>query len=964
MAEREEYWYLDPEIDGSKITVPELRSILLKHGVTYPSSAKKPALLALFEENVLPQAAKLQRAQARTKRSSRGIEDVPSSAASTTTDEAEDETLLAPPPPSARRTSRRTRAVSEEEPIRTTRSSRTPLRTVPTKHARGSDAEVEEQPAVRRNRKSATPAVKREPVESVIGRRQDEDSPFTQDNPFQSGSSPVPDTAARERRRRTLGTDQKERRRSDAYRRKTYQPKVEQLDQGIVVPTRRTFDVPVSRMPKQEPVEESDGVEAGEEFTPEEQLELVRERARAGEVDILPPRRRKQRAKATGTLKAFSLTLLGTAAALLGGVWRQEKLAVGFCGIGRESTSLAGVEVPEWASDIIPQCEPCPPHATCYQNLELVCDKDFVKKDHPLSLGGLIPLPATCEPDTEKTRRIGVVANRAVQLLRERNAKYECGETDAEGNLVESPQISEGDLKKELSSMKRKGMSQEEFDDLFESAIGEVVRRDETIESSDGNSNGRRLASNSLANLPLGCSIKRSLRHALERYLWQLAVIIVILTSGAYGRYSITSNRAMETRAKQLAGDVFDRLANQAALHRGDPGRYPEQGMSMTHLRDDVLRNEFSSARRHQLWARVQKKVEHNSNIRAAVRETHSGDVARMWEWVGPVQLLEDGRGSERRESGRYSYGTAIASSPPDNSSIAYIIFSRASHKRTHLNLTTGTATKSTSRPPFALSNPHSEISHNGKCKSSYGCGNQFSACDMDERGPTATTNEFDTTAFCNDTILRPNKTINWRTMANSVKIWCMGLWHGGYRTGMYGDGRTNGSRITRCLDDGGTVMTDRKTTTSKHALLTGDAVPLIRPLRLWRDSAQEQVNVPKTRRTYCKGKDCKKHTQHKVTQYKAGKASLFAQGKRRYDRKQSGYGGQTKPVFHKRAKTTKKVVLRLECTQCKSFLADRAGHSESFTHTDGEARIAGKRKRMPVTIMGCTLHMHQMELG
>ena len=45
--------------------------------------------------------------------------------------------------------------------------------------------------------------------------------------------------------------------------------------------------------------------------------------------------------------------------------------------------------------------------------------------------------------------------------------------------------------------------------------------------------------------------------------------------------------------------------------------------------------------------------------------------------------------------------------------------------------------------------------------------------------------------------------------------------------------------------------------------------------------------------------------------------ASLFAQGKRRYDRKQSGYGGQTKPVFHKKAKTTKKVVLRLECTSC-----------------------------------------------
>ncbi|SPO06614.1 probable 60S ribosomal protein L44 [Cephalotrichum gorgonifer] len=78
-------------------------------------------------------------------------------------------------------------------------------------------------------------------------------------------------------------------------------------------------------------------------------------------------------------------------------------------------------------------------------------------------------------------------------------------------------------------------------------------------------------------------------------------------------------------------------------------------------------------------------------------------------------------------------------------------------------------------------------------------------------------------------------------------------------------------------------------------------------------------VNIPKTRNTYCKGKECRKHTAHKVTQYKAGKASLFAQGKRRYDRKQSGYGGQTKPVFHKKAKTTKKIVLRLECVKCKT---------------------------------------------
>ncbi|CAI2180349.1 9392_t:CDS:2 [Funneliformis geosporum] len=81
---------------------------------------------------------------------------------------------------------------------------------------------------------------------------------------------------------------------------------------------------------------------------------------------------------------------------------------------------------------------------------------------------------------------------------------------------------------------------------------------------------------------------------------------------------------------------------------------------------------------------------------------------------------------------------------------------------------------------------------------------------------------------------------------------------------------------------------------------------------------SNRKVNVPKTRNTYCKGKNCRKHTLHKVSQYKKGKDSLYAQGKRRYDRKQSGYGGQTKPVFHKKAKTTKKIVLRLECQSCK----------------------------------------------
>ncbi|XP_059886438.1 large ribosomal subunit protein eL42-like [Delphinus delphis] len=93
-----------------------------------------------------------------------------------------------------------------------------------------------------------------------------------------------------------------------------------------------------------------------------------------------------------------------------------------------------------------------------------------------------------------------------------------------------------------------------------------------------------------------------------------------------------------------------------------------------------------------------------------------------------------------------------------------------------------------------------------------------------------------------------------------------------------------------------------------------------VRPLSFRVDGTlTNTVNIPKTCWTFCK--ELGKHQPHKVTQYKKGKESLYAQGKRLYDRKQSDYGGQTKPIFQKKAKTTKKTVLRFECVEpnCRS---------------------------------------------
>ena len=109
--------------------------------------------------------------------------------------------------------------------------------------------------------------------------------------------------------------------------------------------------------------------------------------------------------------------------------------------------------------------------------------------------------------------------------------------------------------------------------------------------------------------------------------------------------------RSDGARVPQLVSSTLDRLATQAALHT--QGASPEPWISMGQMRDDVLRNEFSIKRREEIWNKVQGIVERNANVRASVREGRSGDVSRVWEWVGSVGALDDSWLAERGSGGK-----------------------------------------------------------------------------------------------------------------------------------------------------------------------------------------------------------------------------------------------------------------------------------------------------------------------
>ena len=488
--------YLQPSFDPSSITMPRLRNILMSHDIQYPASAKKAELVDVFNQSLKPKSRRLLAARDRVRRTSAGITNMPSSQESTVDGDEDDRSSMPPPPvpdtPRQRKSRKGGRPNSEDTIQESLEASATSVgKRSSSKHSRQSDTETEPElprPATRKPRKSEVkPRIKTEETEETPVRPPMPGSAFSDENPFQSGSSPL---ALEANRRRSAGISI-ERKKNSSSRRRTEGvfssgSGSEQTD-GIVVPTSKTFEMPVSSLKKPRiKTEPADGLEAGEEFAPEEQLELVRQRAANGERDILPPRANRLLRKRNRVPKSLPWMVL---TALLGGYatwYRQEKLAVGYCGIGRSSDAISNVQIPEWASALQPTCEPCPQHAICYADMETRCERDFVLQPHPLSLGGLVPFPPSCEPDGEKVRKVKAVADRAVEELRERKAHAECGTLkDTKGKVV-SPEMGEQDLKQEVAKKRRRSMTEVEFEDLWKGALGEIIGRDEIVQSTDG----------------------------------------------------------------------------------------------------------------------------------------------------------------------------------------------------------------------------------------------------------------------------------------------------------------------------------------------------------------------------------------------------------------------------------------------------------------------------------------------
>lgn len=500
MSDSDSLDYLQSDFDPKSLTVPRLRSILVNYGVNYPSTAKKAQLIQILVDQILPQKSRILKERERARRSSKGIVNADPR------ESIEPEDIL-PYPRTPRRSTRNiiSRIEDEEESknklLFRKEKSQSPSKRMPrasSKHARVSDTEVgidvDARKKFLRHRKSEATAL---PVPAATWNKPDISneppalevlkervSSFGYDNPFQSGSSPTSGISP-ERRRKSSGIP-KERRKTIGQA-KTRKSEILQVDHEIYNPSAKHFNIPLA--PDHLKAVDNIEIEPSEEFTHEEQLELVKERAAKGVYNV-NPNRKKFKSTNNFRLKGPLWALMSFAFCCYSMWYRQEKIAVGYCDAGRKAVPLVSLnwELPNWARILIePGCEPCPHNAVCTDGMNIQCKPDFLLKSHPLSLAGLIPLAPTCEPDGGKVRKVKAVVDRAKDELRERKAHYECGYSkDGTGTLYSSAEIDINDLKDEVSKKRRPDISESSFNELWTSAIPEITRSEEVQVSVDG----------------------------------------------------------------------------------------------------------------------------------------------------------------------------------------------------------------------------------------------------------------------------------------------------------------------------------------------------------------------------------------------------------------------------------------------------------------------------------------------
>jgi len=158
-------------------------------------------------------------------------------------------------------------------------------------------------------------------------------------------------------------------------------------------------------------------------------------------------------------------------------------------------------------------CTPCPAHAACDDGLLIACEPEYILSQHPLAFLGPIvdglpgvgpkAFPPTCRPDTARKRMVGGLAMEMEKDLAKGRGHIECagvGKESAKKSDGAKYGVTEQTLKERFAVRRdvsyvllergnqadhQPKFSREQFDELFDAALNDLVEHEDVIESID-----------------------------------------------------------------------------------------------------------------------------------------------------------------------------------------------------------------------------------------------------------------------------------------------------------------------------------------------------------------------------------------------------------------------------------------------------------------------------------------------
>lgn len=191
-------------------------------------------------------------------------------------------------------------------------------------------------------------------------------------------------------------------------------------------------------------------------------------------------------------------------------------------------------------------------------------------------------------------------------------------------------------------------LAEEQFDEIFDEALQDLISHNEAVHGIDNE--GEPWIAARIADMPLSCRTRLAAYQAADEHKASLAGLCGLLLSALYGKIKLDQKRRIKEQVDELVPVALNLLQQQDQNHSLDPTTFPYSYLAPSQLRDLVLQSEHSPSRRAELWKRVEKVVEGNSNVRAKVEEQYGEDI-RVWQWVGGAYYIEEPDVDEPEES-------------------------------------------------------------------------------------------------------------------------------------------------------------------------------------------------------------------------------------------------------------------------------------------------------------------------